>query len=196
MDNDKTQLAHCEVGQPLKILLASSSAIKIDATRKAFQELFPKHFVEVVSIKAKSEINEQPVGHDETLKGAMNRLKNAKNASQDHFDFTVAIENGIFPATYLTTTTWFDVGIVVVANAIGKESFSVSTAVQVPSHLVEEAMKKGFATTTFGSVLKQKNNSVDENDPHRYLTNNLFCRESLLISTIKTAVCQLQVEKI
>lgn len=56
------------------VVLGSESALKVQAVRDAFNEVFRMHAVDVRTVKAKSEINEQPEGMNETLLGGNSAL--------------------------------------------------------------------------------------------------------------------------
>lgn len=51
------------------IALATGSAIKKDATQIAFQKLFPSSEVQLECFVTTSDINEQPIGFEETMRG-------------------------------------------------------------------------------------------------------------------------------
>jgi non-canonical (house-cleaning) NTP pyrophosphatase len=53
------------------VVVGSESSLKVQAIREAFREVFPMQAVDVRTVKAGSEINEQPVGMNETLLGGM-----------------------------------------------------------------------------------------------------------------------------
>src|SRR6187399_2170582 len=76
-------------GKSLKIVLASTSAVKLDACRAAFGDE-----AEIITVKAPSGVGEQPM-NGETVTGAFNRIAAAKKLVPDA-DLYVSIENGIF----------------------------------------------------------------------------------------------------
>ena len=57
-----------------KVLIASRNPVKINATKKAFEEVFTDRF-EFEGVSADSLVSDQPMSNDETLKGATNRLQ-------------------------------------------------------------------------------------------------------------------------
>merc|ERR1711924_75075 len=79
-----------------KVAVASKSGLKLAATELAFNSLGVNP--QVIGVKAASDINEQPFGHEETILGAQNRLKHTK-AAQPDCDFYISIENGVFEVT-------------------------------------------------------------------------------------------------
>mmetsp|Transcript_4788 Transcript_4788/g.7595 ORF Transcript_4788/g.7595 Transcript_4788/m.7595 type:complete len:173 (+) Transcript_4788:122-640(+) len=65
----------------LKVFVGTQSKLKLEAVRTAFSDL--NRTVSVVGFKAKSRVSEQPYGHEETRRGAMNRLSHAKSLAKE-----------------------------------------------------------------------------------------------------------------
>ncbi|WP_373396007.1 DUF84 family protein [Algoriphagus halophilus] len=59
------------------IIVGSKNPVKISCTESAFSEAFSKSFL-VNGVNTSSGVSDQPVGSEETLKGAKNRATNAK----------------------------------------------------------------------------------------------------------------------
>ena len=78
----------------MKILVASQNPSKINAVTMAFQEVFPETSIQIEAVSVDSEVPDQPMGSNETLLGAQNRVNNARNA-KDGFDFYIGLEGGI-----------------------------------------------------------------------------------------------------
>lgn len=74
----------------MKIIVGSKNPNKVDAVREVFAELFPND-LEVIGIEVSSDISDQPLSMSETIRGAVNR---AKNAFVD-CDMSVGIEGGL-----------------------------------------------------------------------------------------------------
>lgn len=77
-----------------KVIVASKSPVKINATKQGFETMFPDEMFEFVAIHVASGVSEQPMTDSETLAGATQR---AENASKEliEADFWVGIEGGI-----------------------------------------------------------------------------------------------------
>ncbi len=60
------------------IIVASTNSAKIEGFRLAFTRMFPDETFEFQSVKALSNVPDQPVGRDETLRGAQNRIAHAR----------------------------------------------------------------------------------------------------------------------
>lgn len=75
------------------IIVGSKNPVKISCTESAFSEAFSKSFL-VNGVNTSSGVSDQPVGNEETLKGAKNRATNAKKTFPEA-DFWVGIEGGV-----------------------------------------------------------------------------------------------------
>ncbi|EJP3282794.1 inosine/xanthosine triphosphatase [Vibrio parahaemolyticus] len=77
-----------------KVVIASLNPAKINAVKSAFQSAFPQQAFEFVGISVQSEVADQPMTNEETHRGAVNRVKNAK-VEMPTADFYVGLEAGI-----------------------------------------------------------------------------------------------------
>ncbi|HEX7724695.1 MAG TPA: inosine/xanthosine triphosphatase [Candidatus Paceibacterota bacterium] len=76
-----------------KIAVASKNPVKINATKEAFEKLFPGEEFVIESLAVPSGVADQPMTDAETFTGAANRVKNL--AAQTDADFWVALEGGV-----------------------------------------------------------------------------------------------------
>ncbi|EIO5873632.1 inosine/xanthosine triphosphatase [Vibrio parahaemolyticus] len=79
---------------PQKVVIASLNPAKINAVKSAFQSALPQQVFEFVGISVPSEVADQPMTNEETHRGALNRVKNAK-LEMPTADFYVGLEAGI-----------------------------------------------------------------------------------------------------
>ncbi|MDW1833259.1 DUF84 family protein, partial [Vibrio sp. Vb1755] len=77
-----------------KVVIASLNPAKINAVKSAFQSSFPQQTFEFVGISVPSEVADQPMTNEETHRGSVNRVKNAK-VEMPTADFYVGLEAGI-----------------------------------------------------------------------------------------------------
>ena len=75
----------------MKIVVGSTNPVKVESVREVFQTYFPG--CEVVGVEVQSGVSAQPMGEDETIRGAKNRAKAALGTAAD-VDFGVGIEGG------------------------------------------------------------------------------------------------------
>ncbi len=165
----------------MQITLGSTSQIKTKAVEAACTALGLITSIKTAAVDSK--VSTQPVGQEETARGARNRAHGA----QDHAkgSYGIGIENGI----RWNGNNWEDFAVVIVCAPDGTEVLCESAAVILPTDVVEAARARGFATTTVGQVLAEWYGS-DPNDPHTLLTNGTHSRLSLLTDTLINALNQ------
>ena len=88
-----------------RIVVASTNPVKLNSALQGFQRIFPGETFEIRGVSVPSGVRDQPMGREETLRGAMNRL--AGIASIAEADYWVGIEGGIeeFDGT-MEATAW------------------------------------------------------------------------------------------
>ena len=79
---------------PERILVASTNPVKIQAALGGFQQMFPHRSFVATGESISSGVSDQPMSDAETLLGATNRAKRARELQPD-VDFAVGIEGGI-----------------------------------------------------------------------------------------------------
>lgn len=77
-----------------KVIVASLNPAKINAVKSAFQATFSQQEFEFIGVSVASEVADQPMSNNETHRGALNRVKNAKVECQSA-DYYVGLEAGI-----------------------------------------------------------------------------------------------------
>lgn len=163
----------------MKVILASTSAVKLAAVRSVFGD-----GIDIIATAAASGVNAQPVG-DEALRGAIQRLGNARTIRPDG-DVYISIENGIFDEKGV----WVDRPVVVVERADGVRSVVYGHGVVFPADMVDAACAKGFATVTVGQVMQDNGVVRQHDDPHRDLSG--ISRADYLIDAVRSAVADQQ----
>jgi len=81
----------------LHVAVGSKNPVKLNATRAGFSQMFPGRSVHVHGYAVPSGVPDQPVGHQETLQGAVNRalVAAAAHNSATKIDFSVGLEGGV-----------------------------------------------------------------------------------------------------
>jgi len=145
----------------------------------------------VISCKAPSLVSDQPIGLDETLRGAKNRLAAILEGSDaEGADLAVAIENGVMRLLGGDEEVWVDIAVVLLRDlATGAQSVSTSAGVQFPTAAVGDWAEAG-GEGTIGDVLAESL-ACDKQDPHVALTKGSFSRARLLENAIRVAQASL-----
>jgi inosine/xanthosine triphosphatase len=75
------------------VVVASQNPVKIACARSGFARMFPGENFEVRGVDVPSGVSHQPMGDDETLRGARVRAENARATAPDA-DYWIGIEGG------------------------------------------------------------------------------------------------------
>ncbi len=151
-----------------KIIIASKNPAKIKAVENAFLKVFPNEKFECEGVSVASEVPDQPVGEEETLLGAENRVKNAIQSYEA--DYWVGLEGGVaHNNNQLEAFAWM---VIRSNNMHGKGRTGSFFLPPKVAELVKGGMELGHADDeVFGqSNSKQKGGAVG------LLTNNLLTR--------------------
>lgn len=173
-----------------RAVVGSTAAVKLAAARSAIPSCV------VTGVEAESKVRDQPLGLEETLRGARNRLETIMECPEaEEADLAIAIENGMVCMRDGTDTqdeNWVDLAIVIMRDLkSGKESLSSSVGLQVPSSTVAEWAEAG-AEGTVGSWLATERTGCDGQDPHAHLTGGAYPRAALLEQAIGAALATLR----
>ena len=149
-----------------KVLIASKNPVKINATKKAFEDVFTDHF-EFEGVSADSLVSDQPMSNDETLKGATNRLQNIQHLEADYL---VSIEGGVD----LLDNNYEAFAWIVISdkNKIGKAKTATFPLPLKISNLIKEGYELGDAD----DMVFKRSNSKQKNGAVGILTDNLINR--------------------
>ena len=149
-----------------KVLIASRNPVKINATKKAFEDVFTDRF-EFEGVSAESLVSDQPMSNDETLKGANNRLQNIQHLEADYL---VSIEGGVdLLDNNYEAFAWI---IISDKNKIGKAKTATFPLPSKISHLIKEGYELGDAD----DMVFKRSNSKQKNGAIGILTDNLIDR--------------------
>ena len=125
----------------MKVLIGTKNPGKIEGAKRAFESYFDN--VEVIGIKAPSDVSEQPVG-TETYMGAKNRVDNLMQIAKENgltADYFVAIESGITEDLGF----WAITNIAVIKNTKGEMGVGSSESFPVPNKYVETIKSETLA---------------------------------------------------
>ncbi|HET8859695.1 inosine/xanthosine triphosphatase [Marivirga sp.] len=156
---------------PLKVIIASKNPVKIEATKAGFERMFSKQSFLFEGVSVLSGVSDQPMTHQETLKGAKNRSDKAKLKFPDA-NYWVGIEGGVHEDDFgMQAFAW------IVVQTSEKLSHAQTAVFYLPepiAQMVREGIELGEADDRyFGrSSSKQKDGAVG------ILTNGEIDRKS------------------
>ncbi len=184
--------------QQIHIIVASTKEIKISATKQFFKNSsnFVNKKITIERVKAASNIAEQPIGLDNAILGARNRIANAKKitpqvTSADISTYYVAIENffsepkaGINPS---------DLAIVVIESPSAKQYTYLSEGVEIdpkiynlvaaPTNLAKDGTG---ANSTVGEYLAATY-KINDADWFAFVTGKSYSRGQQILTAFKYA---------
>lgn len=165
-----------------KIIIASKNPVKMRATLHGFQMMFPQYVFEIEGISVPSGVSDQPQTDMETIKGARERVANAKTACPDA-DFWVGIEGGIEDTQgEMEAFAW-----IVVQSKEGKIGKARTGVFYLPPRvaaLVREGKELGEAD----DIVFCRTNSKQENGAVGLLTDNIIHRADYYTHTLVLAL--------
>lgn len=165
----------------IKVVVASTNPVKIQAVQEAFTPFFNNSF-EVEGFEVSSGIKEQPLSDQETFIGASNRVDNLKK-KYPGADFYIGIEGGVdlFGGNYFHGFGW------VYILSGDKVSFSRSSTFPLTaeiSQMIQEGKELGPITDElFGLKESKKKGGIIG-----VLTNGVVDRKELYIQPIQFAL--------
>ncbi len=153
----------------MKVAVGSKNPVKIKAAEMAFQKVWPDDNWKVVGVDVSSDVSDQPMSDEESIKGATNRAKRALEA--DNVDFGVGMEGGLQKIGY----KWFDKGWMVVINTKGEIGVGSTANIETPQKLME-LIKQGIELGEANDLYFKKENSKQAGGHFGLMTNGLITR--------------------
>lgn len=166
----------------MKIIVASKNPVKINTTHEGFIKMFPNEVFEIEGISAESNVSDQPMTEEETLKGATNRAENASKL-QPEADYWVGLEGGLEERNgEMESFAW----VVVKAKSgkIGKGRTGTFFLPKAVSDLIKQGMELGDAD----DIVFKKQNSKQANGAIGILTGDVLTRTSYYETAVITAL--------
>ena len=161
-----------------KILLGTTSENKIKIVRDYFNNNF-----DVIPKGVESGILEQPLSEEMTIKGAINRAKNATAGETDYL-FSIGLEGGL---TMIDSV--YNLVCVVAIFSNNKIYIGISDKIELPQS-VSDDIKTG---KEFGKVIREYK-SVNKKEPE--IIEELITRKNSFIEALNRAYIQLSTDEI
>ena len=131
------------------VRVATSNAMKVDATRKAFAKFFKK--IKVVGVEIPSSVSAQPLSFGEIVRGARERARGAFGDC----DYAVGIEAGVFRVGPVSPHP-FQITMACVFDGT-REALGAGPFYELPPSLLREILKAdrgSVAVVTKGKVTR------------------------------------------
>lgn len=156
-----------------KVIIASQNPVKIEAVKSAFTKMFSQEKFEFEGISVPSGVQDQPMGDEMTLTGALNRAGNAM-AKLPHANFWVGIEGGIEKSSEgeMQAFAWI---VVRSRHYTGKGK----TGAFFLPYAIAELVNKGKELGHADDLVFSQNNSKQKNGAVGLLTENVINRTDL-----------------
>jgi inosine/xanthosine triphosphatase len=155
-----------------RVAVASTNPVKIETTKLGFSKMFPSEVFQVEGVSAKSNVPDQPMGEEETLRGATNRVENVSVIVTDA-DYWVGIEGGLTKVEgEMEAYAW-----IVVKSKDGKIGKGRTGSFFLPKKMVE-LVKTGKELGEADDIVFGKVNSKQANGTVGNLTNDVITRTS------------------
>lgn len=155
----------------MKVAVGSNNPVKKNATKLAFETIWPEESWEIIGVEVKSGISNQPMSDEEAIKGATNRAKKA--LKKVDADFGVGLEGGLNQIGQ----HWFDCGWAVVVNKSGNLGIGSSCRIKTPSSMIK-LIKKGYELGTANDKIFGRTNSKQSEGHFGLMTKNAITRTS------------------
>lgn len=117
----------------MKVAIGSKNPVKINAVQNVLKRIYDE--VNVAGVDVDSGVPHQPFGKDQTIRGAVNR---AKNAYSNKFDLSVGVESGLMEIQN-SITDYIDLQWCAVFDG-KKITLGVSSGFEYPPSVIKEVM--------------------------------------------------------
>lgn len=168
--------------QSLKIVVASKNPVKINASLEGFQKMFPEIIFSIEGVNVPSGVSDQPMGNEETLRGALNRVSKAKeeNAAADYW---IGIEGGNIrhTNTEMETMAWV---VILDKTKMGKAR---TAGFYLPAKTIE-LIDQGFELGKADEIVFNLKNTKQNMGSTGLLTNNALNRTEYYVQAVVLAL--------
>ncbi|MCB0637155.1 MAG: inosine/xanthosine triphosphatase [Lewinella sp.] len=166
----------------IQVVVASTNPTKMTAVSHGFQEMFPGEVIDVSGVSVPSGVPDQPIGDEETYRGAYNRLQAAR-AAQPGANYWVGIEGG-----NVETPHGMEVMAWVVIQSPEREGKARTAGFYLPPRVIE-LVHQGYELGHADDIVFGTHNSKQEMGSSGLLTHNVmtrvrFYRQAVILALI------------
>jgi len=164
-----------------KVIVASQNPVKQQAVLSGFQRMFGDEDFEIRGVSVPSGVSDQPMTGAETLRGALNRSKQAVEIAPDA-DYWVGVEGGVEAAAGdLEAFAWI---VIRSRDRVGKARTGTFLLPGPVAELVRQGVELGEAD----DLVFNRSNSKQENGAVGLLTGNVIDRLELYAHAVVLAL--------
>ena len=165
------------------VIVGSKNPVKIEGVRQGFEKMFPDEDFEFIGYGAKSGVPDQPMGSEETLKGAYNRAEDCRK-SHPEADFFCGQEGGIFQDHQedYGTVAW-----TVILDRDGNLGKGLSSLHILPPKVME-LVHQGYELGTADDMVFQQTNSKQQGGSIGILTDGIYTRTHKMVEAVICAL--------
>lgn len=162
----------------MKIAIGSKNPVKFAAVKDGLIDAFP--YAEFIPVEVNSNVSAQPIGDEETSKGAITRAQEALKTTQA--DFGVGLEGGVKETEHgMMGTVWC-----AMVDRNGKVSLGGGLHYHVPWE-VERMIKNGIELGKAMDILTKQENTKHKEGAIGILTGGLIDRKKAYESLVRLA---------
>ena len=172
------------------VIVASNNPVKIGASRDGFSRMFPTLTFDVQAISVPSGVPDQPFTDEETLQGALNRARNARDA-EPNADYWIGLEGGVDNAGKADGPIQSFAWIAVVGNGkdgsgerVGKARTSTYYLPEETAKLLRSGMELGHAD----DLVHGRTNSKQKSGSVGILTDDVVDRQGFYSQAVILAL--------
>jgi len=137
----------------LLIAVGSTNPVKVNAVRNVLSRIYGD--IKVIGVKVDSGVSEQPLSEEETIVGAINRAKRARDAVDA--DLGVGIEAGLVKTPY-TLSGYMDVQYCAIIDRRGVITLGQGPGFEYPKLVVRRILREGKSA---GEIFEEITGIVD-----------------------------------
>lgn len=158
------------------VAVGSTNPVKVNAVKKVFQEVLHEDII-AVPVSVESGVGSQPVGLEATIKGAVNRAKNAIRVVNDA-KFGVGIEAGLVKMPF-TITGYVDVQFCAICDDKGTITIGAGPGFEYPPIVVKRVLERGEEVGNIMDEISGVKNLGKKQGAIGFLSKNLMNRQRL-----------------
>ncbi|MEN3054231.1 MAG: inosine/xanthosine triphosphatase [Candidatus Methanosuratincola petrocarbonis] len=131
----------------LIVAVGSSNPVKVQAVKNVFSRFLPQ--VEVIMKSVSSVVPPQPIGIEETIRGAIGRAMRALEL-EGSAEMGVGIEAGLLPVPY-SISGWMDQQYAAIVDRRGRVTIGGGPSFEYPAEVVKQVLS---ASSEVGKVME------------------------------------------